>query len=217
MKIVIDKLTNKIVGLTSAEFVTDDHKLMEYPANFIESELDLWYFDGENLLRDASKVLVIAKAERKIIVKKEAAQLIAATDWKLSRAKERQTAGWGSLAEIDAVLTEREAIRRSSDIAEHAIDALETAYQAEMFQWSVTVAVAAPKRLTHVDFMKRFSDDEIESVLEAAKTNAALNAFWEKFRLAGDVNLLDPMTIAGVQALEIATILNPGRAEEILA
>jgi hypothetical protein len=77
--------------------------------------------------------------------------------------------------------------------------------------------VTAPKRMTHVAFTKRFTDAELEAIIEATKTNVSLNAFWEQFRLANDVNLMDPVTIAGINALEIASILNPGRAAEILA
>ena len=52
-----------------------------------------------------------------------AAARIEATDWKLARAREREAAGWATLAEVDAVLAEREAIRRSSNAAEAAVDA----------------------------------------------------------------------------------------------
>ena len=47
--------------------------------------------------------LAQAKAARKTRIKAEAARLIEATDWKLSRAREREAAGWATLAEVDAV------------------------------------------------------------------------------------------------------------------
>ena len=50
-----------------------------------------------------------------------------------------------------------------------------------------------------------------------SRTPAALRAFWEKFRMAQEVNLDDPATQAGVQALEIAGLIGTGRAAVVLA
>lgn len=173
--------------------------------------------DGVTVTHDATAALLRAKVGRKTRIKAEAARLIEATDWKLARAREREAAGWATLAEVDVVLAEREAIRRSSNAAELAVDALTDVASAQAFAWSVDVPVAAPRRLTHQQFLVRFSDAEMQAILAAQAAQPAVAAWLEKFRLAGYVNLLDPATVAGVQALEIAGLLGSGRAAEVLA
>ena len=172
--------------------------------------------DGVSVIQDITALLAQAKTARKARIKAEAARLIEATDWKLARAREREAAGWATLAEVDAVLAEREAIRRSSNAAEAAVDALTDVGSVQTFTWSIDVAVAAPRRLTHKGFSDRFTDAEMQAVLAAAETNAALKTWWEKFKLASDINLDDPATQGGVQALEIAGLIGEGRAAEVL-
>ena len=172
--------------------------------------------DGVSVIQDITALLAQAKAARKTRIKAEAARLIEATDWKLARAREREAAGWATLAEVDAVLAEREAIRRSSNAAEAAVDALTDVGSVQTFTWSIDVAVAAPRRLTHKGFSDRFTDAEMQAILAAAETNAALKTWWEKFKLARDINLDDPATQGGVQALEIAGLIGEGRAAEVL-
>jgi len=123
---------------------------------------------------DLGKKLVAAKDKRKATIKAEAEVLISATDWRLNRAREREAAGWATLAEVDAVLAEREAIRRSSDAAEAAVDALTDVASVMSFAWSVDVPVPTPRRLTHKQFMDRFSDGELTGILAAVEANAAL-------------------------------------------
>ena len=173
--------------------------------------------DGVSVIQDITALLAQAKTARKARIKAEAARLIEATDWKLARAREREAAGWATLAEVDAVLAEREAIRRSSNAAEAAVDALTDVGSVQTFTWSIDVAVAAPRRLTHKGFSDRFTDAEMQAILAAAETNAALKTWWEKFKLARDINLDDPATQGGVQALEIAGLIGEGRAAEVLA
>ena len=173
--------------------------------------------DGVSVIQDITALLAQAKTARKARIKAEAARLIEATDWKLARAREREAAGWATLAEVDAVLAEREAIRRSSNAAESAVDALTDVGSVQTFTWSIDVAVAAPRRLTHKGFSDRFTDAEMQAILAAAETNAALKTWWEKFKLARDINLDDPATQGGVQALEIAGLIGEGRAAEVLA
>lgn len=173
--------------------------------------------DGVTIVRDITLQLTEAKSGRKATVKAEAARLISASDWKLARAREREAAGWGDLAAVDAVLAEREAVRRSSDAAEAAIDALTDVASVRGFTWSVDVAVPVPRRLTPKAFSDRFTEAEMQALLAAAGSNVALMTWWEKFKLAQDINLDDPATQSGVQALEIAGLLSAGRAAEVLA
>ena len=216
-KAIIDLNTNAIVGIANDGFIPEKHQLLlDLPEDFNPDDVAEWAYDGQGLTRDTVALLERAKAARKARIKAEAARLIEATDWKLARAREREAAGWATLAEVDAVLAEREAIRRSSNAAEAAVDALTDVGSVQTFTWSIDVAVAAPRRLTHKGFSDRFTDAEMQAILAAAETNAALKTWWEKFKLARDINLDDPATQGGVQALEIAGLIGEGRAAEVL-
>lgn len=75
-----------------------------------------------------------------------------------------------------------------------------------------------PKRLiTKLDYMNRFTDTELATIYTVAKTNIAVEIWLEKFKLASEINLDDPRTIGGVQALEQYGLIGAGRAMEILA
>lgn len=217
-KAIIDLNTNAIVGIANDGAAPEKHQVfLDLPEDFNPDDVAEWAYDGQGLTRDTVALLDRAKAARKARIKAEAARLIEATDWKLARAREREAAGWATLAEVDAVLAEREAIRRSSNAAEAAVDALTDVGSVQTFTWSIDVAVAAPRRLTHKGFSDRFTDAEMQAILAAAETNAALKTWWEKFKLARDINLDDPATQGGVQALEIAGLIGEGRAAEVLA
>lgn len=217
MKAIIDLNTNAIVGIANDGATAEKHQLLlDLPEDFNPDDVAEWAYDGQGLTRDTVALLERAKIARKARIKAEAARLIEATDWKLARARERADAGWATLAEVDAVLAEREAIRRSSNAAEAAVDALTDVGSVQTFTWSIDVAVAAPRRLTNKQFSDRFTDAEMQAILAAAEANATLKAWWEKFKLARDINLDDPQTIAGVQALEIAGLIGEGRAAEVL-
>ena len=216
-KAIIDLNTNAIVGIANDGAAPEKHQVfLDLPEDFNPDDVAEWAYDGQGLTRDTVALLDRAKAARKARIKAEAARLIEATDWKLARAREREAAGWATLAEVDAVLAEREAIRRSSNAAEAAVDALTDVGSVQTFTWSIDVAVAAPRRLTHKGFSDRFTDAEMQAILAAAETNAALKTWWEKFKLARDINLDDPATQGGVQALEIAGLIGEGRAAEVL-
>lgn len=217
-KAIIDLNTNAIVGIANDGVTPEKHQLLlDLPEDFNPDDVAEWAYDGQGLTRDTVALLERAKAARKARIKSEAARMIEATDWKLARAREREAAGWATLAEVDAVLAEREAIRRSSNAAEAAVDALTDVGSVQTFTWSIDVAVAAPRRLTHKGFYDRFTDAEMQAILAAAETNAALKTWWEKFKLASVINLDDPATQGGVQALEIAGLIGEGRAAEVLA
>ena len=217
-KAIIDLNTNPIVGIANDGVAPEKHQLLlDLPEDFNPDDVAEWAYDGQGLTRDTVALLERAQGARKARIKAEAARLIEATDWKLARAREREAAGWATLAEVDAVLAEREAIRRSSNAAEAAVDALTDVGSVQTFTWSIDVAVAAPRRLTHKGFSDRFTDAEMQAILAAAEANAALKTWWEKFKLAHDINLDDPATQGGVQALEIAGLIGEGRAAEVLA
>lgn len=217
-KAIIDLNTNAIVGITNDGTAPEKHQVfIDLPEDFNPEEVAEWAYDGQGLTRNTVALLDRAKTARKSRIKSEAARLIEATDWKLARAREREAAGWATLAEVDAVLAEREAIRRSSNAAEMAVGAMTDVGSVRAFTWSIDVAVAAPRRLTNKGFSDRFTDTEMQAILAAAEANAALKTWWEKFKIARDINLDDPATQSGMQALEIAGLLATGRAAEVLA
>jgi hypothetical protein len=82
----------------------------------------------------------------------------------------------------------------------------------------VVPPVPAPIRiLSKLEYMNRFTDAELAGIYTAAKSIIAVEIWFEKFKLAGDINLDDPRTVAGLQAMEAAGLLVAGRASEILA
>lgn len=166
---------------------------------------------------EAPPTLEQLKAARVSRVKAEAAERIAATDWQLTRAREREAAGWGTYAEIDAVLALRESIRQSSSAAEDAVHALENEQAVQSFEWGNSVVVETPRRLTHKQFMDRFTDLEMQAVLTLVAQSTAMRTWWTRFEKAQHVNLTDYATQAGVQTLEISGVLAEGRAAEVLA
>ena len=73
------------------------------------------------------------------------------------------------------------------------------------------------RTLTKLEYMNRFTDAELAGIYTAAKTVVSVEIWLEKFKLATEINLDDPVTIAGLQAMEVATLLVVGRSQEILA
>jgi hypothetical protein len=81
------------------------------------------------------------------------------------------------------------------------------------------VVVEAPVRMiSKLDYMNRLSDTELAAIYTAAKTVVQVEVWLKKFDAVKDeVNLDDPRTVNGVNALEAAGLLAAGRAAEILA
>jgi hypothetical protein len=84
-------------------------------------------------------------------------------------------------------------------------------------------APAQPSRkLSKLEFINLFTDEEYVGILTAAKQSAAVEAWLKKFEMTSvdadgrSIDLTDPRTIAGVNALEAGGLLAAGRAAEIL-
>ncbi len=218
MRILLDT-TGAIVGYTnSADYaVQPGQSLVPAPAEFeIESAVEWVYQDGA-LTHDAALALASAKTARIARIKQEAAALIEQSDWQVQRAQEREQAGFANVADVAAVLAVREAVRQSSNAAEAAVNALTDIADVHAFTWQADdVTVPAPRLMTHEQFIQRFTSAEWEAMTGAARANAAMDAWMRRFSLARVVNLDDPATQAGVQALEIAGLLAAGRADEVL-
>lgn len=73
------------------------------------------------------------------------------------------------------------------------------------------------RTLTKLEYMDRFTDLELAGIYTAAKTVVQVEIWLEKFKLATEVNLDDPRTISGLQAMEAAGLLAVGRTAEIAA
>jgi hypothetical protein len=71
-------------------------------------------------------------------------------------------------------------------------------------------------RLTKLEFMRRFSQNERIAFRMAAANNWQLADYLHMLDLAEEVFIDDPDTVNGVQALEAMNIIAPGRATEIL-
>lgn len=213
MKTMLIIIAGAIAG-TTTEGDPNGYTLADAPEGF---DGDLSALEYDEATGKAVFSLAGAKARRIAAIKAEAAAHLAASAWKLQRASEREKAGWLQLADVAAVLAEREAVRRSSDAAEAAVLALTDVAAVRAFTWAPdAVAVPAPRLLTHERFIQRFTPAEWEAMTAAARANPAMDAWMRRFTLATFVNLDDPATAAGVQALEMAGILAAGRAAEVL-
>ena len=82
---------------------------------------------------------------------------------------------------------------------------------------------SGPRKLTKLEYMNRFTDVELVGIYTAAKTEVLIEIWLEKFKATTPnadgtaIDLDDPRTISGLQALEAAGLLAAGRAEEIWA
>jgi hypothetical protein len=82
---------------------------------------------------------------------------------------------------------------------------------------AVPEPVVASRIITKLEYMNRFHDDELANLYTAAKGVVQIEVWLEKFKVSEFIDLSDPRTVGGVQALEAAGIVGAGRANEILA
>lgn len=87
--------------------------------------------------------------------------------------------------------------------------------------WALTdtiqfVPKPASNVITKLEYMNRFTDTELATIYTLAKTMVQIEIWLEKFKMAENIDLVDPRIIAGLNALETAGALSVGRASEIL-
>lgn len=70
---------------------------------------------------------------------------------------------------------------------------------------------------TKKEFLLKFTPAEYAAIKAATLADATLDYYWSLFTVAQEVVKTDPVTIAGINALEAAGHLAVGRAAEILA
>jgi hypothetical protein len=78
----------------------------------------------------------------------------------------------------------------------------------------------APKTtapVSKLDFMNRFTMDELTGIYTAAKTIVPIEVFLDKLKMTTSVLLTDENTVSGINALVAAKLLTEARAAEILA
>lgn len=176
-----------------------------------------WYFIiGGEIVLNEDVAIPEAREQRIQKIKQEAGERIAALDWKLDRAREREDASWESLEAVNAVLAMRESIRRSSDTAEAAVMELRDIAAIEAYTWDVTVNVPAPRRVTRQQFLDRLTAVETAGIIEAAQSSSAIAAWILRLENADFVNLDDPACLMAMESLEIAGLIAAGRAQEII-
>ena len=78
------------------------------------------------------------------------------------------------------------------------------------------VATPALGQVSKLAYMGRFTDAELATIYGAAKVSLDVEVWLEKFKLSEFIDLSDPRTLAGLQALEANGLIGAGRAMEIL-
>lgn len=79
------------------------------------------------------------------------------------------------------------------------------------------VAAYLVTKLTKLEYQSRFTSAERIKIRTAAKTDPVVEDILALMDSAAEIDLTDPRTIQGANALEALGHLNPGRAAEILA
>lgn len=73
------------------------------------------------------------------------------------------------------------------------------------------------RTLTKLQFRNRFTFPEKQAIYAAAEVSVDIRIFLDDINAAENINLDDPATIGGVQALEAGGLIAAGRAVEILS
>jgi hypothetical protein len=76
---------------------------------------------------------------------------------------------------------------------------------------------ALPKIITKLAFMDLFTEEELETIYDGAKTVTSLQVYLDKLKVADNIDLNDLRTQAGLRKLEAAGVLTDDRVLAILA
>lgn len=208
--IVID---GQIIGTTTPDD-PNGYTLIDPPEGF-DNELDGLEYNAAS--GTAHYNLSAYQARRTNELRAQAQTQIEALQWRIERATEREQLGLPGET-LEAVLVEREALRRASNRCAAEVQAATTLDAVRAVVFDVTDADrATPNRITRLQFLSRFTDAEMQAVIAASDQSPALRAALMKWQTADGIVLTDAATVAGVEALEIAGLLTAGRAAEVLA
>lgn len=133
--------------------------------------------------------------------------------------------GWLSLAEISNRTTEVEPPSHGAAPVVGEPWPNFTGVEWVMVAYSEPVIPPAQtrRRLTKLEFFDRFFDSELVNVYTAAETSAEVRVWLDKLKMATpdsdgtSINLDDPRTVGGVNAMEFGGLIGVGRAAVILA
>lgn len=100
---------------------------------------------------------------------------------------------------------------------EHAIDLASFVQKLVDGQVGGLVSAYLVTTITKLAFLNRMTADERIAIRAAAAQSPAIHDYMAMLDAAQDVDLTDPRTIGGVQALEAAGLIGEGRAAVILA
>ncbi len=216
--LIINTQTGRIIGATpDASYIREGCILQVAPDDFDMAQSEEWNYNGTNLVHDPLAAIARIKVTRISQIKADAAQQIEALAWRIERAQERELLGVAG-ERVNDVLQEREAIRRASSRTETEVNAALDVASVQAVAFAVLAADrATPERISRVEFLNRFTDTEMQAFIAASKTTPALEAYFLKLQNAEGVMLTDPVTMGGVQALELMGIIGAGRAVTILA
>ncbi len=76
---------------------------------------------------------------------------------------------------------------------------------------------SAPRQISPLAYMQRFTDAELAAIYTAAKSVVAVEVWLAKFNRAQYIDLNDASTISGLTAMEAAGLIGAGRASQILS
>lgn len=201
---------------------------IEAPAGFVLEQLDEWQLENSTPVLNPEKHAARRLNDAKQRIKSMARLMISDSDWKLNRAKERESAGMGTLAEVDCVLMHREKIRQLSNALEEELEALPASAWLDdpNIEQTIFAKFTAPQieqtpcqgiqRVTQYQFAEKFTNEEMAAILSAGQSNKTIAAWWEKFRMASFVNLQDEGLKMGLNALAMANVLTAERVADIL-
>lgn len=211
MKLII--INNQIIGTTTPDD-PNGYTLIDPPEGFDDDLSALTFDEATNM---ASYNLASYQGKRITEVKAQVTAAINGLQWRIERAQEREQIGTAGEKVAD-VLKEREALRKAGNRVEELINNATDIAAVKAIEFTVLPEDAATLyRLSRLEFMNRFTDDEMQTFVAATKQNPALEAYFIKLQSAEGVVLNDPVTMAGVQALELLGIIPTGRATELLA
>ena len=71
--------------------------------------------------------------------------------------------------------------------------------------------------LSIMDFVRKFTDAELEDILEASLTNRKVRVFIKKLELMQAIDLLSPVTVSSINGLAALSLITSQRSAEILA
>jgi hypothetical protein len=98
-----------------------------------------------------------------------------------------------------------------------------TKTDAEFLQWTIENQMSEYARaltkpvITKLEFLERFTAEERVAIRTAAQSSIAIQDYLELVNVCDSIDLTYGTTKAGVQALENAGLIAPGRSVEILA